>query len=152
MVLMAVIVKLRLRLPPRSTVQMLEAPPAGEIPVKKKPNRIGTESRNSNSPIAYDNCEHANNVLSYSQQQQSLDEEQISGMQYIEFMMIPTAQLSPLQWSLALLYFSIVVLIFTPVNRKNLQLFRKHRTVRQQDTRHGGFSRQQRILLQCRLL
>lgn len=63
MVLMAVIVKLRLRLPPRSTVQMLEAPPAGEIPVKKKPNRIGTESRNSNSPIAYDNCEHANNLF-----------------------------------------------------------------------------------------
>lgn len=66
MVLMAVIVKLRLRLPPRSTVQMLEAPPAGEIPVKKKPNRIGTESRNSNSPIAYDNCEHGNNLFEHS--------------------------------------------------------------------------------------
>lgn len=50
-VLTAVIVMERFRFPPRVNVQMLEAPPAGAIPVKNRPRRIGTEFAKSSKPI-----------------------------------------------------------------------------------------------------
>ena len=41
---------LRLRFPPRVYVQIFEAPPAGEIPVKNNPKRRGIDSLNSKTP------------------------------------------------------------------------------------------------------
>lgn len=49
-VLMAVIVTLRFRFPPSEYVQILEAPPAGEMPVKNRPNLRALCSGNNSSP------------------------------------------------------------------------------------------------------
>ena len=45
---MVVMVKLKFKLPPNMTVQILEAPPPGDAPVTNKPNRIEGLSGNMN--------------------------------------------------------------------------------------------------------
>nr|CAH7721584.1 unnamed protein product [Callosobruchus chinensis] len=50
MVLMAVMMMLRLMLPSNTTAHTLEAPPAGDTPVKNMPRRISGESGNSIRP------------------------------------------------------------------------------------------------------
>lgn len=52
-VLVVLIVIDKSRLPPRSTVHIFDAPPAGELPVKNNPNCISTLFGNKNIPRKY---------------------------------------------------------------------------------------------------
>lgn len=49
-VLIVVIVMLKFRFPPKKTVHIFEAPPAGLIPVKKRPNCRAAELGKSHLP------------------------------------------------------------------------------------------------------